>query len=159
MTIEHIDGETDIQFAERYAAALEAGRHEWGADVETALFVAVQEIRRLRKECANRKAHLAQMDAGVAELVSLRSALQAELEALRAPAIAQRELSSGSVDAAIAFIKANEPIWDNDRYDEAAETVVAEVVRLRRSVALLTKYACPSAVRLAAHELVNGEEI
>lgn len=54
------EGETDLAFAERIADALAARGHEWGADVQTALFVAVREVRRLRavNGCANAQADL-----------------------------------------------------------------------------------------------------
>ena len=41
--------------------------------------------------------------------------------------------SGESVDAALKFVEANEAVWDPDRFTEAADTLAAEVRRLRES--------------------------
>lgn len=45
-----VEGESALAYAERYADKLAANKYPWGADAETALFVAVTEVRRLRAE-------------------------------------------------------------------------------------------------------------
>lgn len=44
------EGEPDLTYAERYADKLAANKYPWGADAETALFVAITEVRRMRAE-------------------------------------------------------------------------------------------------------------
>lgn len=46
------EGETDLQYAERLADELVSRSYEFGADAETALVVAVLELRRLKLRLA-----------------------------------------------------------------------------------------------------------
>lgn len=59
------------------------------------------------------------------------AALEAEIHRLRPNS---NTGDSMSVEVAMAWIAANEPIWDNDKYAMAAETVVTEVRRLQQEL-------------------------
>lgn len=50
--VEHIDDEPDLAYAERYADQLVSNAYKFGADAETALVVAVIELRKMRLRLA-----------------------------------------------------------------------------------------------------------
>ena len=67
------EGETDLAFAERYADALETRGYKWGSDAETALFVAIKEVRRLRQSSEGH-AHRCDVLVGQAEVAEAKLA-------------------------------------------------------------------------------------
>jgi chromosome segregation ATPase len=93
------------------------------------------EVRRLQTECDQRKSHLAHMDEGLELLVSQRSALRAENEALKSQCrlmLQQREeysveprYSTDAVDALLDALDDGGNRFDNlpTRVDSAAEAV------------------------------------
>jgi hypothetical protein len=125
--IEHVDDESDIAFAERWATVIEESGHDWGPDIETALFVAVREVRRLRerddqwakKWDATNEAYVNRMTEAAEKLARCESkrGMIADLAYVTGDVIDDKK----KLEAKLARIEALLPQWRQDELDNAAE--------------------------------------